>query len=481
MDTAMTDSPQKPTSLNPTSSQRISSRLDELIKQARSNMPKAPVIENPMIETGLQRQDIVKQKSEEFQREVDELRKKKEEELRLAVKELEKNAPKFEWNDEQQSFIDAVIAGQSVNLIGKAGTGKTTVTREAIKELISTGKVGPMRESTKFLQAGLPGICVVSFTNRAVKNIAKGMSGDMKDHTITLHKLLEFEPEFFEVQQADGSYKNVRKFVPKRNNFNPLPKSLKVIIFEESSMISVELFRLLEDALHHEVQFIFLGDLQQLPPVYGSAILGFKLLELPTVELTKIYRQAEGSPIISFAWRVSNGEEITKEEFEKINKESHGKVHIRAWKKKLDDFDALHMMNLLFNQFVDQGHYNPEEDMIMIPFNKKFGTIEFNKNLAQHLGKKRGATVYEIIAGFNKYYYAVGDKILADRQEGIIEEIRMNGDYVGNLPMPASPQLNRWGLYEKEAGEKSHESAEQDLEEVEKFLTLQMQSREGET
>jgi len=119
--------------------------------------------------------------------------------------------------------------------------------------------------------------------------------------------------------------------------------------------------------------------------------------------------------------------------------------------------------------------------MIMIPFNKKFGTIEFNKNMAQHLGKKRNAEVYEIIAGYNKYYYAIGDKVLAERQEGIIVKIDINDRYVGILPMPKSTLLNRWGLYEQEGSSKDgHESSEADLEEVEKFLTLTMNAREDE-
>lgn len=375
------------------------------------------------------------------------------------------------WSPEQLKAIHYAENGRSFCLIGKAGTGKTTVAKECVRTVQRKGIVGPLTESTKYLQSGLPGIAIVSFTNRAVKNIAKGMPEDIARHTITVHKLLEFRPNFYDVPNPEkpGETKKVMRFEPSRNRFNPLPSSLKLIIVEESSMISTELMALLMEALPHECQFIFLGDLQQLPPVYGSAILGFKLLELPIVELTRIYRQAAGSPIIDLAWRVSRGDPISAKDFETINAASGGKLTIRPWKKKLDDFDALHIMNILFKQMVDNGMYDPEEDMIMIPFNKKLGTTEFNLNLANHLGKKRKAIVNQVIAGFNKYYYAVGDKILCDREEAIIEEIMINDNYRGQAPIQPSVLLNRWGLYEKDGKEEEHK-ADMTMDEVDELM-----------
>jgi len=61
-------------------------------------------------------------------------------------------------------------------------------------------------------------------------------------------------------------------------------------------------------ACPHKPQCVFLGDIRQLPPVFGTAILGFKMLELPVVELTEVYRQALKSPILRFALAVDDGE-----------------------------------------------------------------------------------------------------------------------------------------------------------------------------
>lgn len=90
------------------------------------------------------------------------------------------------------------------------------------------------------------------------------------------------------------------RFEPQRNKINPLPRELTTIIIEESSMVGTELFQLLLDAIPegHQVQLIFLGDINQLSPVFGDAILGYKLIELPAIVLTQVYRQALESPII---------------------------------------------------------------------------------------------------------------------------------------------------------------------------------------
>jgi exodeoxyribonuclease V alpha subunit len=451
-----------------TPSQERSNRLNELIARAKADLAARP----DSID--------VKDLSNTINEVESELAKTDGETTSGTDKVAEKEKG-FTWNKEQLRAFELAESGKSFCIIGKAGTGKTTGARECLRHLQAKGIVGPLRASTKYLTAGLPGVAVVSFTNRAVKNIARGMPEDIARHTLTVHKLLEFAPERIMSKDADGIPKEVMRFLPRRNKYNPLPDSLRLIIVEESSMISTELWAMLMDAIPHECQFIFLGDLQQLPPVYGSAILGFKLLELPIVELTQIYRQAAGSPIIDFAWRVARGDKITKTDYETITKISGGKLRLRPWKKRLDGDHALHISNLLFKEFVDTGIYDPLEDMVMIPFNKKFGTIDFNKNLANHLGKKRGAIVHEVIAGFNKHYFAIGDKILCDRQEAIIEDIIINDRYAGVAPLPPSDKLNRWGMYELETPQ-DHDDAEKSLQEVEDFLlkTAALQDKEDE-
>jgi hypothetical protein len=87
--------------------------------------------------------------------------------------------------------------------------------------------------------------------------------------------------------------------------------------------------------------------------------------------------------------------------------------------------------------------------MILCPYNKAFGTIEINKFIANHISKTNGETTYEIITGFSTQYFAVGDRVLHDKELGTIVKISQNVTYMGKNPQPASPYLDRWGIVNK--------------------------------
>jgi len=301
------------------------------------------------------------------------------------------------------------------------------------------------------------------------------MPAGMEHNCITYHKLMEYQPVFYEVEDpATGETKCKMNFEPARHQYNPLSSTIKTIFIEESSMFSTAYWHELMAACPHGPQIVFLGDINQLPPVFGPAILGFKMAELPTVELTQVYRQALESPIIRLAHRVLSGKPIPPTEFPEWKFE--GKLTIRPWKKKISADNALMMANVLFcgtkgrsdipvdkqvTGMIEEGIYDPETDMILIPFNKSFGTDELNKYIAQFLAKKRNAMVHEIIAGFNKYYFSVGDKVLYDKEDAIIISITPNVVYAGKFPQPASLTLDYWG-HEHGAVKTGHDDMSED-------------------
>ena len=373
-------------------------------------------------------------------------------------------------NSAQSEFVSLVTSGKSCVLLGPAGTGKTTCTQAALQSRISAGI--PTLQDTlghKYLTQHSPGIVCTSFTRRAVRNLKRALSEDLKPTAITIHKLLEYAPQYYEVLDPETQeYKTTMRFEPTRNEHNPLPRQIKVCVIDEASMVSTELFSQLQDALPADCQFIFIGDLHQLPPVFGSAILGFKGLELPVVQLTEVYRQALESPIISLATRIRNAESI--EVFTEKTTQEHptqGKVTIHPWKKKLHPDSALLTAAKFFTTAIDQGLYDPSEDCILTPFNKACGTIELNKHIAQHLARKHGREVYEVIAGFNKHYFSVGDLVLCDKEDAEIISITRNGTYLGKRPVPHSLTLDYWG-YDSQAA--SHQVEVDTLEDVELFL-----------
>lgn len=350
------------------------------------------------------------------------------------------------YNERQLQFMQIAGTGESSVLIGAAGTGKTTCMRGVIEALIHAERVGVMSsDGHKYLESGGPGIVAVSFTRRAVANLRKAMPADMKKNCLTIHALLEYEPVYYDVlDPSTGENKRTMRFEPTRSFSRPLPATIKCCIVDESSMVSVELFKELHDALPSNCQFIFLGDIQQLPPVFGSAILGYKMLELSTTELTEVYRQALESPIIRLAHRILSGKPIPATEYPEWK--FQGQLTIHPWSKKISADMALLTIAKFLTTAIDSGLYNPEEDMVLMPFNKACGTIELNKHIAQFMARKNSTIVYEIVAGFNKLYLAAGDKILYDKEDAVVLGITLNPSYTGGGFQPATKTMDYWGF-----------------------------------
>ena len=357
------------------------------------------------------------------------------------------------YNTEQEAFISLISSGESCVLIGPAGTGKTTCSKGGVQKLIHSGKVGILQaDGHKHIVSGSPGILIVSYTRRAVNNIRKVQSEDMKQNCITSHKLLEYSPVECMIEDTEtGTEKKSMTFEPLRNRDNPLPTSIHTIIVEEASMLSIELYNQICDALLHKVQWVFIGDIQQLPPVFGSAILGFKLLELPVVELTQVYRQALESPIIRLAHRILSGKPIPAAEYPKWKEE--GKLTLHPWKKKLHADAACATLGAFFKAALDSELYDIEEDVILIPYNESCGTLELNRIIANHLARKRNAMTFEVMAGFHKHYFSVGDRVLVDKEEGEIVDIYSNPTYAGKGVQHPSRHLDYWGHNHNQSAE----------------------------
>jgi exodeoxyribonuclease V alpha subunit len=368
-----------------------------------------------------------------------------ETEKESAAQILDKYGNPITLNSKQLEFVNLAGSGKSCVLIGAAGTGKTTCQKAVVQNLVQSGKAGILETGGhKHLSSGTPGIVICAYTRRAVANIRRNMPADLQNNCITIHKLLEYQPIYYEIDDpVSGKTRNTMKFEATRNHLNPLPSSIHTLIFEESSMLGTDLYQEVINACRHNVQLIFLGDIQQLPPVFGPAILGFKLLELPVVELTEVYRQALESPIISLAHRILSGNKLQAAEYK--DWDFPGKLKIRPWKKKISDLDALVTLGNVFKAFESEGIYNPNEDIILLPFNKSCGTIELNKFIANSLARKRNAVTFEIVAGFQKAYLSIGDKVLFDKEDAEIIDIYPNPSYSGKPAQHASPYLDYWG------------------------------------
>lgn len=392
------------------------------------------------------------------------------------------------YNERQSEFIETVFKGNHCALIGPAGTGKTTSTKGAILKLIESGRAGILDIADhKYLRGGTPGIICTSFTNKAVQNLKKVLPLDLQKNCLTVHKLLEFCPEYYDIwDEKESKYRKTMKFEPRRNASNKLPASIKTVIIDEASMLDGDLWNQLFDALPTTgVQIILIGDIEQLPPVFGKSIFIYALQAgIPRVELTEVYRQALESPIIKLATEIRQGKIIPQPKLADWNidklAEGNGKLTILPWKKTFSAEAATVIMCKKLCELIDSGDLAPYEDTILCPWNVSFGTIEFNNAIATHLAHNYNEgkePVHEIISGIKKKYFRVGDKVLWNKTEHVITKIERNPDYFGKPFQPASLTLGYDGV-ERDAGLQSamaaalmdQEIADAHLASVDNFL-----------
>lgn len=180
------------------------------------------------------------------------------------------------YEEKQKEAITTALKKGMLILTGGPGTGKTT-TLNGIIEL--------------FERDGLK-VALAAPTGRAAKRMSEITGKDAK----TIHRLLE-------VEWKDGD-----KPCFQRNISNPLPYD--AVIVDELSMVDIQLFAALLDALKLGCRFIMVGDSDQLPAVGAGNVL-HDLIDsklIPVVSLTKIFRQAMESLIVTNAHKIVGGE-----------------------------------------------------------------------------------------------------------------------------------------------------------------------------
>ena len=344
----------------------------------------------------------------------------------------------IELDEDQNTAVQLALAGKSFCLIGKAGTGKTTTEREIVKAILSklNGRTHIFRIQGTGEKIESPAAAVVSYTRVAAGNSRNAICKDEElrnaffHNVTTIHNLLEYAPVFF---YDDEKEKESMRFIPQRNALNPL--NIQTIAIEESSMVDLNLWEKLYDAMLSGSQCIFIGDINQLPPVFGPSILNYALVQLPIVELRTVYRQKFDSLVLTNAHNILEGKEVEEGPDFKI---------IEGGTKQHGQTVTMLQLAGSLKRWYESGEYKPDEDIILSPFNKgDLGSDSINSHVAQFLND---GDVYEVIAGIRKLYVAVGDKIMYQKQVGRIINIRPNPMYAGKIPKPHSKHLSRFGV-----------------------------------
>ena len=171
----------------------------------------------------------------------------------------------------QLEAIKTAAQSKILVLTGGPGTGKTTTTLGIIKAFQTAGA----------------SILLAAPTGRAAKRLSEATGLEAK----TIHRLLEVKP-------PEGY---------QRNEENRLEGD--VLIVDECSMIDIMLMYALLRAMPDTMTLILVGDVDQLPSVGAGNVLRDVIESecFPVVRLTKIFRQAASSRIITNAHRINRG------------------------------------------------------------------------------------------------------------------------------------------------------------------------------
>lgn len=178
----------------------------------------------------------------------------------------------IQYDEVQIQAIKSAVISKFMVLTGGPGTGKTTTTLAIIMAFQSLGA----------------GVLLAAPTGRAAKRMSEATGMEAK----TIHRLLEYSPQ-------DGY---------KRNEDNPL--DCDVLIIDETSMIDIILMYNLLKAVSNNTVVVLVGDVDQLPSVGAGNVLKdiIQSESVTVVRLTRIFRQAQGSTIITNAHKINHGQ-----------------------------------------------------------------------------------------------------------------------------------------------------------------------------
>ncbi len=312
---------------------------------------------------------------------------------------LRAETPQIPWDTLSDEQHDAVLKSASERfmvLTGGPGCGKTFVLR-AIHQLQKT-----LRRN----------VALCAPTGLA----AKRMTQSIGSQAFTLHKLLGL---------------GVR---PTEEGGEPAPRGTEerldladTVICDESSMLSLDLFLSLLEAMAPHQRLILVGDVDQLPSVGAGQCLRDLIASgcVPVCRLTKIFRQKGSSPIPVAAQDIISG---SVPEFDSVisrNEWSEKSDFVMVPSKAPDFFTKL--IPFLKETVPSLYGLDPIKDaQILVPMRKSgVGQEEINRRLQEELNPP-AESKNEVVVRNGLYRLREGDKVIQTRNN--YDKEVFNGD-----------------------------------------------------
>ncbi|CAG6393270.1 ATP-dependent RecD-like DNA helicase [Streptomyces cocklensis] len=173
---------------------------------------------------------------------------------------------------EQQQAVRLALTEKVAVLTGGPGCGKSFTVRSVVT----------------LARAKKAKVVLAAPTGRAAKRLAELTGAEAS----TVHRLLELKPG------GDAAYDRDR------------PLDADLVVVDEASMLDLLLANKLVKAVPPGAHLLFVGDVDQLPSVGAGEVLRDLLAAdspVPAVRLTRIFRQAQQSGVVTNAHRINSG------------------------------------------------------------------------------------------------------------------------------------------------------------------------------
>ncbi|MEU6667647.1 ATP-dependent RecD-like DNA helicase [Streptomyces sp. NPDC046727] len=174
---------------------------------------------------------------------------------------------------EQEAAVKLALTEKVAVLTGGPGCGKSFTVRSIVE----------------LARARRAKVLLAAPTGRAAKRLSELTGAEAS----TVHRLLELKPG------GDAAYDRDR------------PLDADLVVVDEASMLDLLLANKLVKAVPPGAHLLFVGDVDQLPSVGAGEVLRDLLADgspLPAVRLTRVFRQAQQSGVVTNAHRINAGQ-----------------------------------------------------------------------------------------------------------------------------------------------------------------------------
>lgn len=289
----------------------------------------------------------------------------------------------------QKEAVKRAVLSKILVITGGPGTGKTTI----IKCICYIFRKLALR------------IKLAAPTGRAGKRMEEATQMQAK----TIHRLLEYSP---------ATNSNTR------HSNNPLDAD--IVIIDEFSMVDINLFNHLIDAIPLNARFIMVGDVDQLPSVGPGSVLRdiIHSHKIPVVKLTEIHRQKKDSLIVQNAHKINRGKKITTPPNDE--KDKLWDFYMIEQEEKEDIIETI--VSLCKKRIPERFGFDPLEDVqILTPMQmRELGVGNLNQVLQENLNH---STIY---VDRGRTRFKVGDKVMQIRNN--YDKDVFNGD-IGRIKL----------------------------------------------